>query len=198
MNQTLPPGAGAQALDALEGQRRLLCAALAAAVKEAIPGAVLGSCGTTDSGFYHDFLLPAPFGCDRLEGIEARMRRLLESPVEIVRLSASEALRLARDEPLLREELERGRFVDETLVRIGERGLLMREAPAPSLAEGFAYRLRGCGGACWRGDESRPMLTRISGEAFASAEELAAHERRAAAAARQAREVDERALRAAI
>ncbi len=190
MNQVLPPGAGAQALESLEGQRRLLCAALAAAVKEATPGAVRGSCGTTDTGFYHDFLFPGPFGSDRLAEIEAGMRRLLDSPVEVSRVSAAEALRLAHEEPLVREELEQGRFADETLVRIGGRELLLSRPPAPSLAEGFAYRLRGCSGAYWRGDESRPMLTRISGEAFASAAELAAHERSEAEAA----ERDHRAI----
>ncbi len=176
--------AGAPAFDlteALEGQRRLLCAALAAAVREVIPGAVLGSCGTTGTGFYHDFMLPSRLGTDRLPALEAAMRRLLDaSPVEMTRLSAEEALDFAAAEPLVREELERGGFADETLVRIGGIPMLAHRPPAAALAPGAVFRLEAVSGAYWMGDESRPMLTRIAGAAFASAAELADHCRRAA------------------
>ncbi len=169
--------------EALEGQRRLLCAALAAAVREVFPGAVLGSCGTTGTGFYHDFLLPAPLGADRLPGLEAAMRRLLDSaPAEIRQLSAEEALDFAAAEPLVREQLERGGFADETLVRIGGTAVLAHRRPAAALAPGAVFRLETVSGAYWMGDESRPMLTRVAGVAFASAEELEAHRLRAAAA----------------
>ncbi len=183
MNRTaLPPGAQAlEALEALEAQRRLLCAALAAAVKEMIPGAVLGSCGTTGSGFYHDFLLATPPGADRLAEVEERMHLLLAgSSVKISRLSALEALRFAEGEPLLQEELERGAFADETLVLIGGCALLMREPPARALAAGVVYRLVDASRARPQADRSRPVLTRISGVAFAAAGDTEAHARGAA------------------
>jgi threonyl-tRNA synthetase len=181
--------AGAPVFDlneALEGQRRLLCAALAAAVREVSPGAVLGSCGTTGTGFYHDFLLPSPLGADRLPQLEAAMRRLLDAPpAEMARLSAEEALDFAADEPLLREELERGGFADETLVRFGGTSVLAHRRPAAALAPGAVFRLETVSGAYWMGDESRPMLTRVAGLAFASAQAMEEHRGRAAAADRR-------------
>jgi len=46
---------------------------------------------------------------------------------------------------------------------------------APSTATVKAFALQSVAGAYWRGDSTRPMLTRIYGTAFLSKEDLASH-----------------------
>jgi threonyl-tRNA synthetase len=185
----LPAGAPASGLP--EAERRLLSAALAAAVKEVFPGAVRGSCGTMEHGFFHDFLLERPFDTGGLACVESAMRRILAAaPAKAVRLSAGEALRRLTDEPLLRDEVEAGGWADETLVRIGAVELVVNGAPSAVLPEGRVFRLTGVSGAYWRGDEKQRMLTRVSGLAFASQADGEAHERRVA----EARKRDHRVL----
>ncbi len=61
-----------------------------------------------------------------------------------------------------------------SLYRNGPFTDLCRGPHAPSTASVGAVKLQSVAGAYWRGDASRPMLTRIYGTAFFSKKELAA------------------------
>src|SRR5271165_4855761 len=63
---------------------------MAEAVQELYPGTQVTFGPATETGFYYDFAREAPFTTDDLEKIEARMREIVK-----------------RDEPIVREELER-------------------------------------------------------------------------------------------
>jgi len=163
---------------------------MAQAVMEMFPGEAKIAIGPPiEDGFYYDFDLPRPLTPEDLEGVEARMKEIIAGDYEFQRevLSAEEAQERFADQPYkieLIEGLEAG--------GMDEYGEPIEEKPEISiythdiftdLCRGphvestkkinpKAVKLLNVAGAYWRGDEKRPMLQRIYGTAWASADEL--------------------------
>ena len=177
--------------DAIRLQRHTLAHVLAQAVKEYFvaqgfePGAVrMGIGPVIENGFYYDFDLPRSLAPDDLEAIEGRMREIVKADLPLRKYALPRAEALERYQRLgdpfkveLIEDLPEG----ETITfyeQGGESGFtdLCRGPHVPSPGSVPAhFKLMSVAGAYWRGDESRPMLQRIYGVAFATKEELEKH-----------------------
>jgi threonyl-tRNA synthetase len=168
--------------DPLYRRRHSLAHVLAQAVIELRPGTRLGFGPPTEHGFYYDFLLEQPLTPEDLPDLEARMRRILKSgqPFELRALPAAAALEhLEKIGQPLKVEYARD------LAAQGEKEITFyKNGPFEDMCEGphveststipaDCFALDTIAGAYWRGDEKRPMLTRIYGLAFMSAAELA-------------------------
>lgn len=163
---------------------------MAQAVMEMFPGEAKIAIGPPiEEGFYYDFDLPRSLTPEDLEKIEGRMREIIAGDHEFERrvLSAEEARQLFADQPYkldLIEGLEQGELdeygepVEEkpeiSIYRQDEFVDLCRGPHVVSTAElnPDAIKLLSVAGAYWRGDEQNPMLQRIYGTAWESANEL--------------------------
>ena len=162
---------------------------MAQAVLEIFPEGKFAIGPPIEDGFYYDFDLPRPLTPEDLEVIEKRMREIIVGDFEFEKkvLDAKEAKQIFADQPYkleLIEGLEEGGF--------DEYGEPLEEKPEISiythdqfvdLCRGphvdntgsinpDAIKLMNVAGAYWRGDENRPMLQRIYGTAWESADDL--------------------------
>lgn len=162
-------------------RRHSLAHVLAQAVREVRPDARLGFGPAIETGFYYDFLLETPLSDHDLAAVEERMRRIVreDQPFQRVDLPVDEAVaRLERmGEPLkvewARELAARG----EASLSFYENGAFADLCEGPHVSRtgeiaADAFKLDKVAGAYWRGDEKRPMLTRVYGLAFPSRDEL--------------------------
>jgi threonyl-tRNA synthetase len=158
---------------------------MATAVLDLWPGTKVTIGPPIEDGFYYDFEFPdgdAPTEAD-LERIEEAMARhvVADEPFERRELPVAEAIEKFREEDQdykveLIEDLVRDENVRTvSLYRNGPFEDLCRGPHAPSTGRIKAYKLNSLAGAYWRGDESRPMLTRIYGTAFFSKSDLEQH-----------------------
>ncbi|MCL2318847.1 MAG: threonine--tRNA ligase [Treponema sp.] len=171
---------------------------MAEAVTRLFPGTKVAIGPSIENGFYYDFQFPAradgkpPITTEDLGAIEAEMKKIIDSRADFVRVEVSrdEALKRFGGEPFkieLINELPAGEAIS-----IYEN----RESSAASPASGKvlwadlcrgphvqntreihsgAFKLMSIAGAYWRGDENRPMLTRIYGTAWENPKDLKAH-----------------------
>lgn len=140
-------------------------------------------------GFYYDFDLPRSLTPEDLESIEKRMREILAGNFEFKRevLSADEARELFADQPYKIELIdgldaggldEYGEPIDEKPeISIYTQDTFTDLCRGPHVAKTEAInpdaiKLLKVAGAYWRGDENRPMLQRIYGTAWESADDL--------------------------
>ncbi|MEA1072574.1 threonine--tRNA ligase [Sphingomonas sp. LY160] len=175
--------------DALELVRHDFAHVLAEAVQKLYPGTQITFGPATDDGFYYDFAPTAergPFTDEDLPAIEQAMRDVI-----------------AADEPLIREEWTREdvraffertgeSFKAEWVMELpqGEAITMYRSGKGdeawmdlcrgPHLAstgklDPQAFKLTRVSGAYWRGDQSKPMLSRIYGTAWLNKKQLAEH-----------------------
>lgn len=169
----------------LEEKRHTLAHLLAAAVLERYPHAKSTIGPAVDNGFYYDFDFSggdAPKEADLAE-LESAMRELLASWTEMHGTEVSEADAKDRfsENPYKLEIIEgitgsgepitlytAGDFTD--LCRGGHSENPSKDIPADS------FKLERIAGAYWRGDETKPMLTRIYGLAFDTKDDLVAYE----------------------
>jgi threonyl-tRNA synthetase len=158
---------------------------LATAVMELYPGVKISIGPPIENGFYYDF--------DFVEGVT-----LTEADFE--RVEAKMREHVAADEPFVREDIDPGEALErflregqdykveliEDLVRnegvptvslYTNNGFtdLCRGPHAPSTRRIKAFKLQSVAGAYWRGDSSKPMLTRVYGTAFFSEKDLQAY-----------------------
>lgn len=154
------------------------------AVKHHFPHAHPTIGPVTDTGFYYDidFADGVKVGAEDLQKIEKTMkeiiRRNLSFAVETV--TADQARGLFSTNPFKLEIIdgiaEKGEAV--TLYRTGEDFVDLCEGPHVTNTEEIpsdGFTLTHIAGAYWRGDETKPMLTRIYGLAYSSKEELDAY-----------------------
>lgn len=153
---------------------------MAEAVINLFPGTKVAIGPAIENGFYYDFALPTPITQDDLPRIEKEMRRLLSTPHDFIKevITREQALELFKDQPFKCELINdlpqdeeisvyrSGNFVD--LCR-GPHIVNTKEINAQS------FKLEKIAGAYWRGDEKRPMLTRIYGTAWESPNDLQAY-----------------------
>ncbi len=164
--------------DALSVLRHSSAHLLAEAVRRLYPGVKIAIGPPIDNGFYYDFQFPDPIREEDLERIEAEIQRELEEGREWSREEIS------RDEAKARFEAE-GEPYKVELVDTAEGDIsLYTQGDFTDLCRGphlqnskpiKALKLTGLAGAYWRGDSSRPQLTRIYGTAFYKQEDLDAH-----------------------
>jgi threonyl-tRNA synthetase len=159
---------------------------MAQAVTRLFPGTRTAIGPAIENGFYYDFLFPKPLTRDDLPAIEQEMKRIIDSRQDFVRveLSREEALRRFAEEPF-KTELIAALPEGETITLYENRdaaGALMWAdlCRGPHVANtreinSAAFKLQTIAGAYWRGDESRPMLTRIYGTAWETPKDLKAH-----------------------
>src|SRR5579863_10158313 len=163
---------------ALELVRHDAAHVLAEAVQSLWPGTQVTIGPVIDNGFYYDFFRNEPFTPEDFSAIEKRMREII-----------------ARDRPFTKEVWSRdaarsffekkGEAFKVELVdaippseelKIYRQGDWLDLCRGPHMTStgriGDAFKLMKVAGAYWRGDSSRPMLSRIYATAFASKEEL--------------------------
>ncbi len=168
----------------LEEKRHTLAHLLAAAVLERYPHAKPTIGPAVDNGFYYDFDFsggPTP-GEAELAQLTQAMREMLPSWSDMTGTEVSEADARARFEgnpfklELIDGITESGEKI--TLYTAGGFTDLCRgghsEHPAHDIAAD-SFQLDRVAGAYWRGDETKPMLTRIYGLAFDTKDELDAY-----------------------
>ena len=168
---------------------------MAQAVTEKFPEAKIAIGPPTQEGFYYDFDLPSPLTPDDLTDIETRMREIIgeDHPFKYTEIDEAQARELFADQAYKIELIEGlvSAGQDEYGERIdGEVKLsIYRHSDFADLCRGphventnqinrDAFKLTNIAGAYWRGDENNPMLQRIYGTAWESAEGLDAYLRR--------------------
>ncbi len=154
---------------------------MADAVKRLFPNAQV-DVGRTDHSekFQYDFLMEHPFTPEDLESIEKEMWKILAEKSEFVRevISREEAVAFfaARGEKL---KVSRIADIPEdqeiTIFRHGEFTDLCRGPHVQRTDQIGALHITESAGAYWRGDESKAMLQRIYGTAFATEKKLQEH-----------------------
>ena len=150
---------------------------MAEAVVKLFPGTKVAIGPAIDYGFYYDFELPRPINNDDLPAIEKEMRKILttRSNFEKEVISREKALEMFKDQPF-KVELIEGLPQDEeiSIYKSGEFTDLCRGPHVCSMADINAqgFKLMKIAGAYWRGDETRPMLTRIYGTAWEKPNDL--------------------------
>jgi threonyl-tRNA synthetase len=174
--------------DELGPMRHSAAHVLAEAVLDLFPGTKLGIGPVIQEGFYYDFLLPRPLTPEDLPAIEARMRESIaaDHPFELSEETpeAARAALVERDQPFKVEIVEDLLAVSQrdgtpmpptTFYRQGPFIDLCRGPHVASTGRIGPFKLLGTAGAYWRGDETRPMLQRVYGTAWATQEELDAY-----------------------
>lgn len=162
--------------EGLDAMRHSASHVMAQAVKRLFPSAKLAIGPTIENGFYYDFDIDHAFTPEDLEKIEAEMGRIIAEDLPIVREEATwdEALAmLERGDETYKIELLNG--LDESKVsfyRQGEFADMCRGPHLPRTGMIGAFKLLNVAGAYWRGDENRPMLSRVYGTAFPTKKEL--------------------------
>jgi len=165
--------------EALEIIRHSTSHLMAQAVQSLFPKAKVTIGPAIENGFYYDFDVDTPFSPEDLNKIEAKMAELAKTGFRIERqiLSKADAIRLFTDlgESYKVEIIEDLDVDSISVYRQGDFLDLCRGPHLPSTAWCKAFKLTSIAGAYWRGDETRKMLQRIYGTAFADKKELDAY-----------------------
>ncbi|MFO7600062.1 MAG: threonine--tRNA ligase [Candidatus Desulfacyla sp.] len=152
---------------------------MAMAVKELFPGVKVTIGPAIENGFYYDFDYERPFREDDLPVIEEKMNEIIRADLPFARkeMGSQDAIGFFKDQDEdYKIELIRDLGVDHvSLYTQGSFTDLCRGPHIPSTGMIQAFRLTRVAGAYWRGDENRPMLSRIYGVAFPDPKSLKKH-----------------------
>src|SRR6476469_1334836 len=166
---------------ALELIRHDAAHVMAEAVQSLWPGTQVTIGPVIDNGFFYDFYRNAPFTSEDLPVIEKKMREIIarDKPFTKEVWPRDEAKRVFKEKgENFKVELVDAIPPGENLkiYRQGDWFDLCRGPHMTSVGKvGNAFKLQKVAGAYWRGDSNNPILTRISGTAFAKQEELDAY-----------------------
>ncbi len=154
---------------------------MAEAVQELYPGTQVTIGPVIDNGFFYDFHRNQPFTTEDLPAIEAKMREIVRRNAPFTRevWPRDKARQVFRD----KGEMFKVELVDAIPegqdLRIYSQGDWFDLCRGPHMTStgqiGDAFKLTKVAGAYWRGDSTKPMLTRIYGTAFAQKAELDAY-----------------------
>ena len=164
----------------LETIRHSTSHVMAEAVLKLFPGSKVAIGPSIENGFYYDFELTRPITQEDLPAIEKEMRKILSSNKDFQRkeLSRAEAKAMFADQPYKLELID-GLPADATIsiYNQGDFTDLCRGPHVCSTKEinAQSFKLMKTAGAYWRGDVSRPMLTRIYGTAWEKPADLKAY-----------------------
>ena len=159
---------------------------MAEAVTRLFPGTKVAIGPSVENGFYYDFQLPKPIAPEDLSGIEAEMKKIIADRQDFVRVPVTreEAETRFAEEPFKLELIED--LPQDEEISIYEQRNSGGETVWADLCRGphvgntreinaSAFKLQSIAGAYWRGDERRPMLTRIYGTAWENPKDLKAY-----------------------
>ncbi|WP_293804701.1 threonine--tRNA ligase [uncultured Actinomyces sp.] len=204
LDRELPDGAVVEPIvltsqDGLNILRHSATHVMAQAVQEIFPDVNLGIGPFITDGFYYDFGNIGAVTPELLKDIEKRMKRIVKEGQRFVRRDITEAegrTELA-DQPYKLELITtKGRGAEASAsVEVGETGLTMYDnvrrngevawkdlCRGPHLPStrfiGTGFALTKFSAAYWKGDQSGDSLQRIYGTAWASKEDLRAHQER--------------------
>ncbi|MCH5177788.1 MAG: threonine--tRNA ligase [Prevotellaceae bacterium] len=145
---------------------------MAEALQELYPGTQFGIGPAIENGFYYDVMMPEGTKLNEAEfpKIEKKMQELVQRKEQLVRaeISKADALKFFGDRGQtykneLIEELEDGKITTYTQ---GNYTDLCRGPHLVSTAPIKAVKVLSVAAAYWRGDEKRPMMTRVYGISF--------------------------------
>ena len=166
---------------ALELIRHDAAHVMAEAVQELWPGTQVTIGPVIENGFYYDFFRNEPFTLEDLPKIEAKMREIIarNAPFTVEEWDRDRAKQVFRDKgEAFKVELVDAIPEDQAL-KIYFQGNWFDLCRGPHMAStgqiGDAFKLMKVAGAYWRGDSSKPMLTRIYGTAWTSKADLDAY-----------------------
>jgi threonyl-tRNA synthetase len=161
--------------DALYVLRHSAAHLLAEAARRLYPGTKVAIGPPIENGFYYDFEFPEPISEEALERLEEEIRR------EIAEGREWERWEVDRDEAKRYFEQE-GEPYKVELVNAAEGGIsFYKQGDFVDLCRGphlqnskpiKAVKLLSLAGAYWRGDETKPQLTRVYGTAFYDPKDL--------------------------
>jgi threonyl-tRNA synthetase len=155
--------------DALYVLRHSAAHLLAEAARRLYPGTKVAIGPPIENGFYYDFEFPEPISEEDLGRLEAEIEREIQEGREWERLEISREE--ARERFAAENEPYKVELVDTaeggiSLYRQGDFTDLCRGPHLQNAAPIRAVKLLSLAGAYWRGDESKPQLTRVYGTAF--------------------------------
>ncbi|GJD49967.1 Threonine--tRNA ligase [Methylobacterium crusticola] len=166
---------------ALELIRHDCAHVLAEAVQSLWPETQVTIGPVVENGFYYDFARETPFSPDDFPAIEARMREIIARDAPFTKeVWARDAVRalFAEKQEAFKVELVDAIPAGEDL-RIYRQGTWFDLCRGPHMTStgkvGTAFKLMKVAGAYWRGDSTKPMLSRIYGTAWATQAELDAY-----------------------
>jgi threonyl-tRNA synthetase len=164
--------------DALYVLRHSAAHLLAEAARRLYPGTKVAIGPPIENGFYYDFEFPEPVGEEALERLEAEIKREIEEGREWERFEVSREE--ARERFLAEQEPYKVELVDSVDGDISfyKQGDFVDLCRGPHLQNSKpikAVKLLSLAGAYWRGDETRPQLTRVYGTAFYDPKDLEEH-----------------------
>ncbi|MGO9422530.1 threonine--tRNA ligase [Roseiarcus sp.] len=166
---------------ALELIRHDAAHVLADAVQSLWPDTQVTIGPVIENGFYYDFFRSEPFAPEDFPAIEKRMREI------VARDEPFKKTVVSRDEAKSFFETKGEAFKVELIdaippgedVKLYSQGSWTDLCRGPHMTStgkiGDAFKLRKVAGAYWRGDSTKPMLSRIYATAFARKEELDAY-----------------------
>jgi threonyl-tRNA synthetase len=163
---------------ALELIRHDAAHVMAEAVQELFPGTQVTIGPSIENGFYYDFFRNQPFTPEDFAAIEKKMREIVarDKPFTKEVWTRDQAKQVFRDKgENFKVELVESIPADQELkiYKQGEWFDLCRGPHMPSTGKiGNAFKLMKVAGAYWRGDATKPMLTRIYGTAWADQKQL--------------------------
>lgn len=152
---------------------------MAEAIKKLFPGTKIAIGPAIDNGFYYDFDFPTDtkFTEENFADVEKEMRRIIASGASFIRkeVSKDDALKIFADEPY-KVELINDLPSDAVITTYEQDGYidLCRGPHVETTKEinAQAFKLAKIAGAYWRGDSSRPMLTRVYAYCFEKPNDL--------------------------
>jgi threonyl-tRNA synthetase len=164
--------------DALYVLRHSAAHLLAEAARRLYPGTKVAIGPPIENGFYYDFEFPEPVGEEALERLESEIKREIEEGREWERseVGREEARRYFEEqgEPY-KIELVDSVDGDISFYKQGDFVDLCRGPHLQNSKPIKAVKLLSLAGAYWRGDETRPQLTRVYGTAFYDPKDLEEH-----------------------
>lgn len=149
---------------------------MAEAVKALFPGVKVTIGPAIKDGFYYDFDYKRPFDANDLPKIESKMAEIIRKDLPFIRseVPSDEAIEFFKSQGET-YKVELIEDLSEEVVSIYKQGNftdLCRGPHLPSTGKIRAFHLTHVAGAYWRGDETKAMLSRIYGIAFADQESL--------------------------
>jgi threonyl-tRNA synthetase len=163
---------------ALELIRHDCAHVLAEAVQSLWPGTQVTIGPVIENGFYYDFFRETPFTPEDFPAIEAEMKKIIARDAPFTKeVWTRDAVRdlFEKKGEAFKVELVDAIPAGEDL-KVYKQGDWFDLCRGPHMTStgkiGDAFKLMKVAGAYWRGDSTRPMLTRIYATAFAKKDEL--------------------------
>ncbi|WP_028580648.1 threonine--tRNA ligase [Desulfogranum japonicum] len=163
--------------ESLEILRHSAAHIMALAVKELYGDGVKVAIGPAIAdGFYYDFDREKAFTPDEFEAIESKMAELAEARIPFVRKVVAKQAAVDFFQKAGEEyKLELLGEIESDTVSLYEHSSFTDLCRGPHIPDSSwlkVFKLLRVAGSYWRGDETRPMLTRIYGTAFFDQKEL--------------------------